>query len=335
MKTNKKVIKRTFSQRNKKLRINEQKKIEIIEEEDKESSTSEICKEKRFRDSSASRHFFNDSLRGSCQSRSINENNPKGEKKNDETKEDSNILNEDNKIIKEKKKSNDNNINIKEISKLNIQQDDKKENNEIKNKNKKLIKNEVKDNLKQNVIQININNNQSKVKDNSENADMNSSNNDNITISNSNSINENNSFDIENFELEYSKTNEKKITKTDNNIDNKEVNMQPKAPKDKKTNKRIINDIKLDTPKNIIFKNVLNRNKINNININTIKTKNIIIINNNIINNNTKSYVKNEEVKLNMAKEPEDAKKPKDNKNKKKLLEKKSKEQPKKSVTEL
>ena len=46
MKSKKRKIRRQFSQRNKRALINEQKQIEIIEEEDKESSTSELCKEK-------------------------------------------------------------------------------------------------------------------------------------------------------------------------------------------------------------------------------------------------------------------------------------------------
>ena len=341
MKTSSKVFKRKFSQRNKRAIINEQKEIEIIEEEDKESSTSEICKEKRIRDSSASKYFFNDSLRESCKSKSFIENSLKEEKNlNNEEKELKEIsIKEDNKIIEdknqiEKEKLIEKDINIKLENKINIQQDNNKDNNEIKIKNHKDNKIETKNNLKQNVIQININNNKSKLKENSENTDMNSSNNDNITISNSNSITENNSLDIENFELEYAKQKDinikEKIISDNKNID---INIRSKIPKDNKINKKNISEMKLETPKNVIFKNVLNRNKINNININTIKTKNIIIINNNIINNNTKLNIK-KEVKSNNTKEPEDRKKPKDNKNKKNINDKNIKVQSNKSITD-
>ena len=77
MKSNKRVYKRKYSQRNKRFRINEQKKIEIIVEEDKESSTSEICKEKLIRDSISSlkdNMSFKDDLRESHRSKSIAEN---------------------------------------------------------------------------------------------------------------------------------------------------------------------------------------------------------------------------------------------------------------------
>ena len=322
MNTDKRIYKRKFSQRNKKLRINEKKKIEIIEEADKESSTSEICKEKRISDSNLSKKFYNDSLRESCKSKNFIEKNQKNEKKVDENEEFHDIDTKENiRIIEYKKsKSIENDINIRQRNKF-IKKSGKKNNRENENKN----------NLKQNVIQININNNKnSDNKDIIENEDMNSSNNDNITISNSNSIIENNSLDIEYFELEYQNKNDKGITKKDIIIENKEIDIKAKSPKDNKITKSKINDIKLDNPpKNIIFKNVLNKNKINNININTINTKNIIIINNNIINKNAKSYINKLDIKSILQKEPQDRRKPKDNKNKKKNIEYKSKEESK------
>ena len=335
MKYNKKVFRRKYSQRNKRARINEQKEIEIIEEEDKESSTSEMCNEKKLireiRDSISSireEFSFKDDLRESYKNRSLTESNIFDEKiikdlKNEKAQTNQKINQDLNKkeqinIIKEKAI----NKNKMQDTKLN----DKRNNNDFEKKEIMKDKNENNIIKKENVIQINIDDNKPKIKDSSEINDKNSSNNDNLTISNNNSIIENNSMDIENLELDLSKNSNR-----NNEIEIDEKNLKNYSPKD---NKRVggKNDTKLkNKEKNIIVKNIINKNnQINNISINTIKAQNIIIVNN-IAPKNKKNIIKNKETKIDNLKQPEDSKIPKDNKNKKKNVKininKKSKEQ--------
>ena len=325
MKYNKKVFRRKYSQRNKRARINEQKEIEIIEEEDKESSTREI------RDSISSireEFSFKDDLRESYKNRSLTESNIFDEKiikdlKNEKAQTNQKINQALNKkeqinIIKEKAI----NKNKMQDTKLN----DKRNNNDFEKKEIMKDKNENNIIKKENVIQINIDDNKPKIKDSSEINDKNSSNNDNLTISNNNSIIENNSMDIENLELDLSKNSNR-----NNEIEIDEKNLKNYSPKDNKRVERK-NDTKLkNKEKNIIVKNIINKNnQINNISINTIKAQNIIIVNN-IVPKNKKNIIKNKETKIDNLKQPEDSKIPKDNKNKKKNVKininKKSKEQ--------
>ena len=335
MKYNKKVFRRKYSQRNKRARINEQKEIEIIEEEDKESSTSEMCNEKKLireiRDSISSireEFSFKDDLRESYKNRSLTESNIFDEKiikdlKNEKAQTNQKINQDLNKkeqinIIKEKTI----NKNKMQDTKLN----DKRNNNDFEKKEIMKDKNENNIIKKENVIQINIDDNKPKIKDSSEINDKNSSNNDNLTISNNNSIIENNSMDIENLELDLSKNSNR-----NNEIEIDEKNLKNYSPKDNKRVERK-NDTKLkNKEKNIIVKNIINKNnQINNISINTIKAQNIIIVNN-IVPKNKKNIIKNKETKIDNLKQPEDSKIPKDNKNKKKNVKininKKSKEQ--------
>ena len=335
MKYNKKVFRRKYSQRNKRARINEQKEIEIIEEEDKESSTSEMCNEKKLireiRDSISSireEFSFKDDLRESYKNRSLTESNIFDEKiikdlKNEKAQTNQKINQDPN------KKEKINIIKEKTINKNKIQDtklNDKRNNNDFEKK--EIMKNKNENNIikKENVIQINIDDNKPKIKDSSEINDKNSSNNDNLTISNNNSIIENNSMDIENLELDISKNSNR-----NNEIEIDEKNLKNYSPKDNKRVERK-NDTKLkNKEKNIIVKNIINKNnQINNISINTIKAQNIIIVNN-IVPKNKKNIIKNKETKLDNLKQPEDSKIPKDNKNKKKNVKininKKSKEQ--------
>ena len=335
MKYNKKVFRRKYSQRNKRARINEQKEIEIIEEEDKESSTSEMCNEKKLikeiRDSISSireEFSFKDDLRESYKNRSLTESNIFDEKiikdlKNEKAQTNQKINQDLN------KKEQINIIKEKAINKNKIQDtklNDKRNNNDFEKKEIMKDKNENNIIKKENVIQINIDDNKPKIKDSSEINDKNSSNNDNLTISNNNSIIENNSMDIENLELDLSKNSNR-----NNEIEIDEKNLKNYSPKDNKRVERK-NDTKLkNKEKNIIVKNIINKNnQINNISINTIKAQNIIIVNN-IVPKNKKNIIKNKETKIDNLKQPEDSKIPKDNKNKKKNVKininKKSKEQ--------
>ena len=335
MKYNKKVFRRKYSQRNKRARINEQKEIEIIEEEDKESSTSEMCNEKKLireiRDSISSireEFSFKDDLRESYKNRSLTESNIFDEKiikdlKNEKAQTNQKINQDPN------KKEKINIIKEKTINKNKIQDtklNDKRNNNDFEKKEIMKDKNENNIIKKENVIQINIDDNKPKIKDSSEINDKNSSNNDNLTISNNNSIIENNSMDIENLELDLSKNSNR-----NNEIEIDEKNLKNYSPKDNKRVERK-NDTKLkNKEKNIIVKNIINKNnQINNISINTIKAQNIIIVNN-IVPKNKKNIIKNKETKIDNLKQPEDSKIPKDNKNKKKNVKininKKSKEQ--------
>ena len=335
MKYNKKVFRRKYSQRNKRARINEQKEIEIIEEEDKESSTSEMCNEKKLireiRDSISSireEFSFKDDLRESYKNRSLTESNIFDEKiikdlKNEKAQTNQKINQDLN------KKEQINIIKEKAINKNKIQDtklNDKRNNNDFEKKEIMKDKNENNIIKKENVIQINIDDNKPKIKDSSEINDKNSSNNDNLTISNNNSIIENNSMDIENLELDISKNSNR-----NSEIEIDEKNLKNYSPKDNKRVERK-NDTKLkNKEKNIIVKNIINKNnQINNISINTIKAQNIIIVNN-IVPKNKKNIIKNKETKIDNLKQPEDSKIPKDNKNKKKNVKininKKSKEQ--------
>ena len=325
MKSNRRVVKRKYSQRNKRAVINEQKQIEIIEEEDKESSTSEMCKEKRIceiRDSISSLKdeiSIKEELRESFKNFRLSGSNKKDEnikkliKKNcNENEKEINNINKIKKNINNEKKSTNIKINDKDIKP------------QIDNIEKKQIKKEIKENKKENVIQIKIDDNNPKLKENSDNFDKSSSNNDNITISNSNSIIDNNSLDIENFEVEYTKAKKEEEKKKDKK--NEIVNIHQKDNKKQEIKKPFKQTMNKG---NIVFNNIVN--KYNKININTINAQNIIIINNNIINSPKKHKIKKEEYKLHLIKEPEDAKIPKDNKTKKRNLDtnikKKSEEQ--------
>ena len=298
MKPNIKGYRRKYSQRNKRLRINEDKKIEIIEEEDKESSTSEMCKEKIIKDFRNSMSSLKDELIESNKNYSLTENKRKYNGKNNSSQLLLSINNKKNEIS-----------NKKDI--INIPLNDLNNKSNLKDNENKENKFEIEGGGKENVIQININDNKSKINDNSDIFENSSSNNDNITISNNNSIIDNNSLEIENFEIEFTKVKKNKNTKKN------EKKLKNTSPKDNK--KQIINRIDIDSLKiegNNNLENIINEGKINNININTIKAQNIIIINNNIINTNKKQKIKKNEMKLNISKEPKDAKIPKDNKRK-------------------
>ena len=309
MKSKKKLLKRKYSQRNKTARINDHKQIEIIEEEDKESSASEMCKEKilkGIRDSISSMKdnlSFKDDLRESYKNRKMTEDNIIKEEKNETIKNNKNVnaISEKGKNIHHKKKI----INPDAISK-NIKGD-------LKEKIKKQIKNEILINQKENVIKININDNKTKIRDNSEMLNEIG----NHKLSQSNNIIENNSYNVHNFEIEISNPYKIKDYSIDNN------NLINLSPKDNKRMKQKINNKKFETkPKNIVFKNFIKKNsKINNISINTIKTDNIIIINNSIVKKYPKATNKKVQIKLINSKEPEDIKIPKDSKTKKKNIE--------------
>ena len=312
MKSKKRLFKRKYSQKNKTAKINEHKQIEIIEEEDKESSTSEMCKEKILRGirdsiSSINNFSFKEELRESYKNRKMTLDNKINDKKDEK---DLHVKNKNVKIFSEKGKI----INTKRKI-INSDLIDNKIKVELKEKGKKQVKNEILINQKENFIKININdNNKTKIKDNSDILKKNS----NHKSSKSNNIIENNSFNIQNFELEISKPYKIK----DNTVDNKQlISLSPKDNK-KNLRKKNIKQQFENNQKNVIFKNVINENnKINNISINTIKTENIIIINNNIIKKSPKPSSKNVPIKSNNTKEPEDVKIPKDSKSKKKNAE--------------
>ena len=223
MKSKKRKIRRQFSQRNKRALINEQKQIEIIEEEDKESSTSELCKEKIIKEIRDSISSIKDNL--ACK---------------EDLRESIDLNNKNNKnIINENKNENDiDNIKKKE---------------EIIIKEKRLIKNEIIINPKENIINMNINDKKIELKENTitDNLDKNSS----LTISNNNSIIENNSLDIENHDLEYSKPDIKRTTSPKDNQKNKRKRSDNNNINNKNNNKNNNKEINITKKKNTIIIN--------------------------------------------------------------------------------
>ena len=317
--------------------INIDQRIETIEEEDKESSTSEVnrndklhlnaeeekkmnCKEKdELKDSIKTNNSFEFEPRPSAYSFNrensdenckLKEGEIEFEEKEVKIRKDT-VENEKGKILLQNLNIDD----IKEsISKKNSEDIEHKEDNENK---------------------------ENSHKSDSNSNDINDNNSINNTISNNNSVIDNN-YDLDNninnyyeidsldnikFNINRSNTTKEK-EKEKNNIKNI---IRKSSPKDNNRKKRI-NSKKnsFNIQPEIILKNIINNNTTNNININTINTQNIIIINNTIssdqnyskikkdidINNSNLEKDKKEEIKT--KKEPEDEKVPKDNRSKRK-----------------
>ena len=364
MKTTKDKYKKKYLKKNNKINkifrlktINIDHKIDIIEEEDKESSTSEILKEIIKSDKKENEKTINNQEEMSNKlNNSIDiERRPSNFSYNKENYDDTKIKDgeidfEDQnfpdkkteEIIKEykkgkifgvpiKNKNKDNNMENKNdslerfnIKKLNNENKLKKE--DIENYREKEIKIE-----KEN--KINIINNDLEINDSN-------SNNENLTISNNNSVIENNNIDNNYNEMDILNKNLISLNSNNNygiNYDNN-IKIRSDSPKDNKRHNKINNSFNKNIGDTIYkipnsnskticlspiftFNNIMNNNNINNININTINAKNIIIINNTILNHNkNKNKIKKNEVKI--EKEPEDEKIPKDNRKKIKISEK-------------
>ena len=340
--------------------INIDQKIDIIEEEDKESSTSEIPKEiiktDKKEDQKATiknkEESFN-KINNSFEIERRPSNFSYNKENYDDTKlkigeidfEEPNILDKkyEEKIKEYNKEYKTGNIEVNEDKSLNIFKDKDNEENKIDIKEKindeNKIKEEENEKGKEKGKKIEYENdllinNKSEFNDNN-------SNNENLTISNNNSVMDYNSLDNNYNEMDILNQNLISINSNNNygtNFD-KNIKFRSSSPKDnirhyKNKNINLSSDKNLNQKtyiksNNIIslepkftFNNIIKKNNINNININTINAKNIIIINNTILNHNQDKikYKKNE---IKIEKEPEDEKVPKDNTNKRrKTLEK-------------
>ena len=331
--------------------LNIDPKFEIIKEEDKESSTSEIPKDIKSNNNmnEIEKNTLNESLlryslkiensfeyEKRLSSHSIKDNyndekkrdekkmkkkNPKIEKENNERRPEkfnSRKPNTNSMLLKNKKSNSKKdykrniNLNTKETNNLKL--------NKVQNKNKSNFDKKEENNInKFNKEEININ--------------TNNINNDKIKIRKYNNT-------IDNFS--------KNINQNENNLSNVNINSNinnytPKVntdqnsndlnkgsddstfnknncPKDNNRRRHTIQSSKLDIHQEFLIKNAIN-NDINNIQKNTINSQNIIIINNTVHshkNQKNKNQTKKEDKKILPKKGPEDIKVPKDNRNKKK-----------------
>ena len=331
--------------------LNIDPKFEIIKEEDKESSTSEIPKDIKSNNNmnEIEKNTLNESLlrfslkiensfeyEKRLSSHSIKDNyndekkrdekkmkkkNPKIEKENNERRPEkfnSRKPNTNSMLLKNKKSNSKKdykrniNLNTKETNNLKL--------NKVQNKNKSNFDKKEENNInKFNKEEININ--------------TNNINNDKIkirkyynTIDNfSKNINQNEN-NLSNVSINSNVNNYTSKVNTDQNSndlnkgsDDSTFNKN-NCPKDNNRRRHTIQSSKLDIHQEFLIKNAIN-NDINNIQKNTINSQNIIIINNTVHshkNQKNKNQTKKEDKKILPKKGPEDIKVPKDNRNKKK-----------------
>ena len=331
--------------------LNIDPKFEIIKEEDKESSTSEIPKDIKSNNNmnEIEKNTLNESLlryslkiensfeyEKRLSSHSIKDNyndekkrdekkmkkkNPKIEKENNERRPEkfnSRKPNTNSMLLKNKKSNSKKdykrniNLNTKETNNLKL--------NKVQNKNKSNFDKKEENNInKFNKEEININ--------------TNNINNDKIkirkyynTIDNfSKNINQNEN-NLSNVNINSNINNYTPKVNTDQNSndlnkgsDDSTFNKN-NCPKDNNRRRHTIQSSKLDIHQEFLIKNAIN-NDINNIQKNTINSQNIIIINNTVHshkNQKNKNQTKKEDKKILPKKGPEDIKVPKDNRNKKK-----------------
>ena len=355
-KKEKKISKKTFKNikrfKNFRLRaLNIDPKFEIIKEEDKESSTSEIPKDIKSNNNmnEAEKNTLNESLlryslkiessfeyEKRLSSHSIKENYDDNKKRNEKKMKKKISKNEKENIERKVEKYNLRNPNINSMLLKNKKSNSKKDykrninqnNKEINNLrlNKALNKNKPKFDKKEE-------NNINKFNKEEINLNTNNVNNDKIkiiknnnTIDNFSKINNQNENNLSNVNSNSNVNNYTSKVNTDQNSnDLNKGNDDPtfnknNCPRDNNRRRHTIQSSKLDIHPEFLLKNPLN-NDINNIQKNAINSQNIIIINNTVYshkNQKNKNQTKKEDKKILPKKGPEDIKVPKDNKNKKK-----------------
>ena len=320
--------------------FNIQQRIDVIEEEDKESSTSEkpkekiidnnIKSEKEIKDEKIIVNNINNSfeIEKRASNFSYNKENYDDSKLKEgeiDFEEDNNIIiDENNEIINNPFEETNNKCDINDIKEEdNIDKDCKNAKNEMNKKG--TDNNNIKNKLyKDNVFDIiGINNNKDNNKtDNDlmvETDIKNNENNDVYLSKKSNKANENCNININKLNKAVSFN---EICNNINILDKRD------SPKDNNRNrvKDVIKNIKIQKYKKSNIKpsaavqNVINKNSINNISINSINAKNIIIINNTIFTRDNKLPKEKKKEIIRKEKVPEDEKVPKDNYKKKSSL---------------
>ena len=353
-KINKKTFKNIKKFKNFRLRaLNIDPKFEIIKEEDKESSTSEMPKEisSNYNMNEAEKNTLNESLlrfslkiensfeyEKRLSSHSIKEKYD-DDKKRDEKKmkkKNSKIEKENNEKRVEKftlRKPNINNMLLKnkkspskKDNKRNINQNNKEINNlklnQVQNKNKPKFDKKEENNINKfnkeeiNINTNNINNDKIKITKYNNTID-NFSKNKNINQNENKLSNVNTNSNVNNYT---SKVNTDKNPNDLNKGNEDPIFNKNNCPKDNNRRRHTIQSSKLVINPELLLKNTIN-NDTNNIQKNTINSQNIIIINNTVHshkNQKNKNQTKKEDKKILPKKGPEDIKVPKDNRNKKK-----------------
>ena len=331
--------------------LNIDPKFEIIKEEDKESSTSELPKEIKSNSNmnEDEKNTLNESiLRYSLKiensfdyekrlsSHSIKDNYTDDKKRDEKrTKKKNHIIEKENNERRVEKfnlkKPNINSMllknrksNSKKDYKRNINQNNKETNNlklnKAQNKNKSKIEKKEENNInKFNKEEININanhinNDKIKITKNNNTADNNYKNNNQNEINSSNvNTNSNSNNYISKVNIEQNSNDLNKGS--DESTFNKNI-----YPRDNNRRRHTVQTSKLDIHPEFLLKNGIN-NDTSNIQKNPINSQNIIIINNTVHdhkNQKSKNQIKKEDKKILPKKKPEDIKVPKDNRNKKK-----------------
>lgn len=351
-KINKKTCKNIKKFKNFRLRaLNIDPKFEIIKEEDKESSTSEMPKEMKSNNNmnedekntlnesiirfslkiensfEYEKRLSSHSIKKNCDKnkkrdeKKLKKKNPKIEKENEnnERRVEKNNLrkpNINNMLLKNRKSQS------KKDYKRNINQNNKEANNlklnKVQNRSKSKIEKKEENNInKFTKEEININanhNNNDKIKITKNNN----------TIDNSNKSinqNENNFPNVNSSPNNYtSKANtDKNLNDLNKGNDDSTFNKN-NCPRDNNRRRYTVQTSKLDIHPDFLLKNGIN-NDTNSIQKNGINSQNIIIINNTVHTNKNqknKNQTKKEDKKILPKKGPEDIKVPKDNRNKKK-----------------
>ena len=321
--------------------FNIQQKIDVIEEEDNESSTSEKPKEKNI-DSNINNEKeikdekiidYNISNSFEIEKRASDFSYNKDNYDDSKLKEGEIDFEEDNNIIIDKNNEIINNPFEETSNKCDIN-DIKEELNFDKDKDCKNGKKEMnKKGTESNNIKIKFYKGNIFDKKEINNKDNNKTHND-LMVETDIKNNENNEVDL------FKKTNNVNGNYNTNiNKDNKAVSFNEKnnninlldrrdSPKDNKRNraKNVIKNIEIQKHEksnikpSVILQNVINKNSINNISINSINANNIIIINNTIFTRNNKLPKGKKKEIIRKEKVPEDEKIPKDNHKKKAIL---------------
>ena len=343
MKIDKNKYKKKLKKKNKNnfFRINTfniQQKIDVIEEEDKESSTSEkpkeknidsnIKNEKEIKDEKIIDYNINNSFE--IEKRASDFSYNKDNYDDSKLKEGEIDFEEDNNIIKDENNEIINNPFEETSNKCDIN-DIKEELNFDKDKDCKNGKKEMnKKGTEYNNIKIKLYKDNIFDKKTINNKDNNKTHNDLMV-----------EIDIKNNEVDLSKKINNVIGKCNTNInkDNKAISFNDKnnninlldkrdSPKDNNRNreKNVIKNIEIQKNEksnikpSVILQNIINKNSINNISINSINANNIIIINNTIFTRNNKLQKGKKKEIIRKEKVPEDEKIPKDNHKKKAIL---------------
>jgi len=331
--------------------LNIDPKFEIIKEEDKESSTSEMVKEMKSNNNmnedekntlnesilrfslkiensfEYEKRLSSHSIKKNCdkdkkrEEKKLKKKNPKIEKENENNErkvEKFNLRkpNINNMLLKNRKSQS------KKDYKRNINQNNKEANNlklnKIQNRSKSKIEKKEENNINKftkeeiNINANHINNDKIKITKN------------NNTIDNSNKSinqNENNFPNVNSNPNNYtSKANTNKNLNDLNKGNDDSTFNKNNCPRDNNRRRYTVQTSKLDIHPDFLLKNGIN-NDTNSVQKNGINSQNIIIINNTVHthkNQKSKNQIKKEDKKIFPKKGPEDIKVPKDNRNKKK-----------------